>query len=135
MKANIVIYWHTGLVACKVYGSRLLWALSSDLRFMNIAEVKKIASDAIISTLIKFNQCLSNCYDDVTEALMVMAMECSHTVVTHPVGYHVDNFSGNGGDKLKKSCVSYCHSNQNDVLARGCGGASQGFYVWALLDW
>ena len=66
------------------------------------------------------------------EAIMRMYnLSNKHTIVTHPVGFHRDTFHANLPSLENKVCFIHPRMNCSD----GRGGAGQGHYVFALLDW
>eukprot|EP00978_Attheya_sp_CCMP212_P027972 scaffold95216_cov68-Attheya_sp.AAC.10 len=65
-----------------------------------------------------------------------LAMNASHTLVTHAVGFHRDIFSsGQAEIKSKLLMVSFDRSDLSETIARGRGGGGPGFFVYAILDW
>ena len=54
-----------------------------------------------------------------------------HTLVTHPVGYHVDVFAKGKSSLENKICLV----DRLNSKKYGRGGAQDGSYVFALLDW
>ena len=55
-----------------------------------------------------------------------------HTIVCHPVGFHIDRFNGDAPSLENKVCF-----NLRDMkgLGEGRGGSDTGGFVYALLDW
>jgi hypothetical protein len=68
----------------------------------------------------------------LSDPLCQLALMSEHTVVTHNVGIHRDNFGkgDKGGDKIENKVVLLNWSRHGN----GRGGA-EGFVEWALLDW
>ena len=66
------------------------------------------------------------------EAIMRMYnLSNKHTLVTHPVGFHIDTFHANLPSLENKVCFIHPRINGTD----GRGGAGSGAFVFALLDW
>ena len=67
-----------------------------------------------------------------------LALAAYHTLVTHPVGFHIDSFSchGNGDVIENKIClINKQKSNSITEIPLGRGGCGPGIYVFAILDW
>jgi hypothetical protein len=78
----------------------------------------------------------SNVRKDFSRVGYCLALNASHTLVTHPVGFHRDVFSsGQAEIENKLLIVSFDRSKLGEKLARGRGGAGPGIFVYAILDW
>ena len=72
------------------------------------------------------------------DPLFWMAKASKHTLVMHPVGWHIDIFADNGKDCIEnKLClVSWDRTDFSRTdLALGRGGLGPGGFVFGLLDW
>jgi hypothetical protein len=71
------------------------------------------------------------CSSDSLDILAFFGGRNKHTMVCHPVGYHLNVFSNNLPSMENKVCFVL------PGLAQECGrgGAGPGVFVWALLDW
>ena len=66
--------------------------------------------------------------------LQSLSMDGHHTLVTHPVGYHVDVFSNGVTSRLEnKICFDIPASRKTGSVGRG--GAGSGRFVFAIIDW
>lgn len=73
------------------------------------------------------------------EHILIGVMQCNtFTMVTHPVGYHQDNFASNGsgkkGDGLEslENKTTFINQSKQHSIGRGGNGVK---YTWAILDW
>ena len=114
--AIIIMYFNTKAISLKRRCTRSRAAL------MFLQEIKdtqlKLSKDIVLGTY--------------------LSMAAEHSLVTHPVGYHLDAFSRHGsGDVIEnKICLlNVQKSNCNSEYALGRGGCGPGKYVFAILDW
>jgi hypothetical protein len=110
-------------VACKYYAALVIDQL-------NHASITNIQPAAIRHEL----QELEEAAQYATESLDIIAFlggRNKHTMVCHPVGYHLDVFN----DKLPSLENRVCFVHPRLAPACGRGGAGPGVFVWALLDW
>ena len=67
-----------------------------------------------------------------------LSIAAEHTLVTHPVGYHLDSFSKNGGHDIIENKICLVNKQKSDYksdFSLGRGGCGPGIFVYAILDW
>ena len=67
-----------------------------------------------------------------------LSLKAQHSLVTHPVGFHLDAFSAyRSSDMIEnKICLfNVQKSDSSSKLALGRGGCGPGVFVYAILDW